>query len=204
MSESVGDGGDPACWLERVCDACGRPRERPGPGACEFCGAVVPVAAPPRRGGRDRDADGRARNGRPRDGLGRPLPYGRQGVMRQPEGVVRSGEQTVTEAQRLLDAGRPFHAHEVLEDRWKSGPDAERALWRGLAQFAVGLTHAARGNPVGARALLARAADGLAPYGEARPYGVDLSAVVRWARERSAAADILDAPDVPRLTASRS
>ncbi|WP_371503496.1 DUF309 domain-containing protein [Kitasatospora sp. NBC_00374] len=163
----------------------------------------MPADRPPSRGGRDRDAAGRARNGRPRDGLGRPLPYGRQGVIRQPEGVVRSAEQTLVEAQRLLDAGRPFHAHEVLEDRWKSGPDAERALWRGLAQFAVGLTHAARGNPAGARALLSRAAGGLAPYGETRPYGVDLPGIVRWARERSDAEDVLTTPDVPRLTTPR-
>ncbi|WP_261993079.1 DUF309 domain-containing protein, partial [Streptomyces sp. adm13(2018)] len=44
---------------------------------------------------------------------------------------------------RLLDAGMPFHAHEVFEDAWKSGPASERDLWQGLAQLAVGLTHAA-------------------------------------------------------------
>ncbi|NEB75803.1 DUF309 domain-containing protein, partial [Streptomyces sp. SID14478] len=81
---------------------------------------------------RDRDDGGRARNARPRDGLGRPLPYGSPGVERQPEGVVRTAAETVAEAQALLDAGRPFHAHEVFEDAWKSGPDAERDLWRAL------------------------------------------------------------------------
>ncbi|WP_031104844.1 DUF309 domain-containing protein, partial [Streptomyces sp. NRRL S-146] len=91
---------------------------------------------------RDRDSEGRARNARPRDGLGRPLPYDADGVPRQPEGVVRTPEATVAEAQRLLDEGKPFHAHEVFEDAWKSGPDEERELWRGLAQLAVGLTHA--------------------------------------------------------------
>jgi hypothetical protein len=40
----------------------------------------------------------------------------------------------------------PFAAHEVLEARWKAGPDEERDLWQGLAQICVGLTHAARGN----------------------------------------------------------
>ncbi|MET8546989.1 hypothetical protein ABZW03_41290 [Kitasatospora sp. NPDC004799] len=33
------EGGEPACWLDRVCPACGRLRERPGPGPCENCGA---------------------------------------------------------------------------------------------------------------------------------------------------------------------
>ncbi|PAX90508.1 hypothetical protein CLM82_14870, partial [Streptomyces albidoflavus] len=99
--------------------------------------------------GRDRDAEGKARNARPRDGLGRPLPYGAPGVPRAPEGVVRTAGASVDEAQELLRAGRPFHAHEVFEDAWKSGPGEQRALWRGLAQTAVGLTHAARGNTTG-------------------------------------------------------
>lgn len=115
---------------------------------------------------RDRDNEGRAHNARPRDGLGRPLPYGTTGVERQPEGLVRTPEETVREAQRLLDAGMPFHAHEVFEDAWKSGPVAERELWRGLAQLAVGLTHAARGNVTGGARLLRRGAAALAEFAE--------------------------------------
>ncbi|MFZ3474074.1 DUF309 domain-containing protein [Streptomyces sp. 4.24] len=111
---------------------------------------------------RDRDAEGRARSARPRDGLGRPLPYGAQGVGRQPEGVVRTPAESVAQAQRLLDAGKPFHAHEVFEDAWKSGPEEQAPLWRGLAQLAVGLTHSARGNAVGGARLLRRGADVLA------------------------------------------
>ncbi|MFB7466459.1 DUF309 domain-containing protein [Streptomyces sp. NPDC056224] len=131
---------------------------------------------------RDRDAEGRARSARPRDGLGRPLPYGTPGVERQPEGVVRTSAQTVREAQRLLDAGMPFHAHEVFEDAWKSGPGAAAPLWRGLAQLAVGLTHAARGNAVGGARLLRRGAAGIEGL-DGRPYGVDVPGLVRWARE---------------------
>ncbi|MGW0945294.1 DUF309 domain-containing protein [Streptomyces sp. NPDC002623] len=138
---------------------------------------------------RDRDGEGRARNARPRDGLGRPLPYGAPGVERQPEGVVRTPEDTVAEAQALLDAGKPFHAHEVFEDAWKAGPDAERALWRGLAQLAVGLTHAARGNLMGGARLLRRGAGAVEEWaagagpGQGRPHGMDLAGLVRWARE---------------------
>ncbi|MGW0393347.1 DUF309 domain-containing protein [Streptomyces sp. NPDC003042] len=130
---------------------------------------------------RDRDDEGRARSARPRDGLGRPLPYGAAGVGRQPEGVVRSPAETVAEAQRLLDAGMPFHAHEVFEDAWKSGPPAAAPLWRGLAQLAVGLTHAARGNAVGGARLLRRGAASLAGVDEA--YGIDVAGLVRWAGE---------------------
>ncbi|GAA1366701.1 DUF309 domain-containing protein [Streptomyces beijiangensis] len=131
---------------------------------------------------RDRDEEGRARNARPRDGLGRPLPYGTPGVERQPEGVTRRPAETVHEAQRLLDAGMPFHAHEVFEDAWKSGPEEERALWRGLAQLAVGLTHAARGNTAGGARLLRRGAGWADAYGERVPYGIDLNGLSAWAQ----------------------
>ncbi|MEU9147812.1 DUF309 domain-containing protein [Streptomyces sp. NPDC048349] len=143
---------------------------------------------------RDRDVEGRARSARPRDGLGRPLPYGVAGVERQPEGVVRSPGQTVVEAQRLLDAGMPFHAHEVFEDAWKSGSEEAAPLWRGLAQLAVGLTHAARGNAVGGARLLLRGADALAGLEDA--YGIDVAGLVGWARElagRVAAGEHVDA-----------
>jgi uncharacterized protein len=138
---------------------------------------------------RDRDPGGRARNGRPRDALGRPLPHGAPGVERAPEGVVRSPERALAEAQELLDAGRPFHAHEVLEDAWKSAPDGERQLWRGLAQLAVGLTHAARGNARGAATLLERGAGNVARYAARPPHGVDVDGLVAWARERVVAAE---------------
>ncbi|MFQ1003096.1 DUF309 domain-containing protein [Modestobacter sp. SSW1-42] len=138
---------------------------------------------------RDRDEAGRARSARPRDALGRPLPYGEPGEPRAPEGVVRTPQDSLREAQDLLDAGRPFHAHEVLEDAWKTGPDDERDLWRGLAQLAVGLTHAARGNRAGAGTLLARGARSLGTAGEAAArHGVDDAGLVRWAARLGAAA----------------
>ncbi|WP_436844012.1 DUF309 domain-containing protein [Streptomyces subrutilus] len=158
-----------------------------------------------RDGARDRDAEGRARSARPRDGLGRPLPYGAAGVERQPEGVVRAPRETVAEAQRLLDAGMPFHAHEVFEDAWKSGPPEAAPLWRGLAQLAVGLTHAARGNAVGGARLLRRGADALAGRGDA--YGINVAGLVGWARAlaaRVAAGEPVDAAaEAPGLAAPR-
>jgi hypothetical protein len=107
-------------------------------------------------------------------------------VERQPEGIVRGPEDTVTEAQELLDAGRPFHAHEVFEDAWKSGPDRERGLWRGLAQLAVGLTHSARGNTTGGARLLRRGAGAVEEWAagadEPRPYGIGVPDLGAWAR----------------------
>ncbi|MGH3671167.1 MAG: DUF309 domain-containing protein [Pseudonocardiaceae bacterium] len=113
---------------------------------------------------RDRDAAGRARNARPRDALGRPLPRDAHGVARVPEDVVLSPDEAVRRAQRFIDDGYPFHAHEVFEAAWKSIPGPERELWRGLAQIAVGLTHARRGNARGAMALLRRGADRVAGF----------------------------------------
>ncbi|MFF4894952.1 DUF309 domain-containing protein [Streptomyces sp. NPDC001068] len=159
-------------------------------------------------GSRDRDTEGRARSARPRDGLGRPLPYGAPGVERQAEGVVRTPEATVAEAQALLDAGKPFHAHEVFEDAWKSGPEAERTLWRGLAQLAVGLTHAARGNATGGARLLRRGAGAVEEWaagsGIRRPYGMELDGLAGWARELAGrvegGAESVDAgAEAPRL-----
>ena len=65
--------------------------------------------------GRDRDPAGRPRNARPRDGLGRPLPRGALGQERVPDDLVLSPDESLALAQQMLDEGRPFHAHEVLE-----------------------------------------------------------------------------------------
>jgi predicted metal-dependent hydrolase len=123
---------------------------------------------------RDRDAMGRARNARPRDALGRPLPRDAAGEPPTPDAALRPAE-ALAEAQRLLDAGRPFHAHEVLEAAWKAAPPAERSLWQGLAQIAVGLTHALRGNAQGAAALMRRGAGRLDGYPDRGPYGIDVA-----------------------------
>ena len=136
-------------------------------------------------GERDRDQAGRPRQSRPRDALGRPLPYGAAGVEPISEEPLPPS-QTLEVAASLVRDGRPFAAHEVLEARWKAGPDDERDLWQGLAQICVGLTHAARGNSVGARRLVDRGAARLVQYGarEGPTYGLDLTAVVTCARER--------------------
>jgi hypothetical protein len=106
---------------------------------------------------RDRDEAGRPRNARPRDALGRPL--SRDPALAgpgPPDDQALAPAAALAFAQQLIDDGRPFRAHEVLEASWRAAPAAERELWRGLAQVAVGLTHAQRGNARGAVALLRR------------------------------------------------
>lgn len=159
-------------------------------------------AKPSDRRPRDRDQRGRPRSNRPRDELGRPLPRGAVGVSRAPEGQRRTVEQTIQEAQRLLDEGLPFHAHEVFEDMWKSARAEERDLWRGLAQFAVGLTHAARGNARGADALLRRGAASMRRYAAAAPHGLNVAGLLAWSSQAAAAVRADEPmPPVPPLRA---
>ncbi|MET0739934.1 MAG: DUF309 domain-containing protein [Candidatus Nanopelagicales bacterium] len=143
---------------------------------------------------RDRDISGRPRQARPRDALGRPLPYDSStGVQPVPDEALPPLE-ALAFARRLVHEGRSFAAHEVLEARWKAGPPDERELWQGLAQLCVGLTHAARGNTLGAARLVERGAARLEAYDESPGprYGLELSAVVSCARERirSVTADV--------------
>jgi len=138
------------------------------------------------------------RNTRPRDALGRPLSYGADGVDGPPEGVLRTPAQALAEAAALLAAGRPFHAHEVFEDAWKSRPDDERDFWRGLAQLAVGLTHAGRGNAVGAVRLLERGAANLAAAG-GPTHGVDVPALLSWCRAAVVEVEAGRPPEPPPL-----
>ncbi|MGH3853524.1 MAG: DUF309 domain-containing protein [Pseudonocardiaceae bacterium] len=139
---------------------------------------------------RDRDPAGRARNARPRDAQGRPLPRNTRGDAREaarvPEHAVLSPDDAVAQAQRLIDDGYPFAAHEVFEGMWKATSGEHRELWRGLAQFAVGLTHVQRGNRTGAVTLLRRGADRIDPYTAEPPYGLDVAGLVAHARSLAA------------------
>jgi uncharacterized protein len=133
---------------------------------------------------RDRDAAGRARQARPRDRLGRPLSYGSEGVEPVSDQALPPVD-TIAAAHELLTEGRPFSAHEVYEARWKAGPIEERELWQGLAQLCVGITHAERGNRIGAVRLIGRARRRLQTYAATGgpDYGLDLSHIIGWIRE---------------------
>ena len=122
---------------------------------------------------RDRDSAGRPRNARARDELGRPLPRtatsSADGAPRVPDDLVVTPAEAAALGGGMLAEGRPFHAHEVFEAAWKSSSGPERELWRGLAQIAVGLTHARRGRCRGAE----RVRGYTAGPGRRDPDGVD-------------------------------
>jgi uncharacterized protein len=143
---------------------------------------------------RDRDPAGRPRNARPRDPLGRPLPR-RDGGGTPVDEPALPPQQALARAQELLDAGQAFAAHEVLEAVWKVTTGPERALWRGLAQLCVGVTHSQRGNPAGARALLERAAETLGPAPAG--HGVDPRRLSAWALDAATRPEAL--PAMPAL-----
>ena len=149
---------------------------------------------------RDRDTAGRARNARPRDATGRPLPRGAAGVERTEDDPPRTPAEALAEAQRLLDADQPFAAHDVFEAMWKQRRDGghpDAVAWQGLAQVAVGLTHLQRGNPTGAISLLRRGAANLldAPAVD----GVDALAIAAHAERVAAATEAGNPPLNPGI-----
>jgi hypothetical protein len=114
-----------------------------------------------------------------------------------PDEVAVTPEWAVRTATDMLADGRPFHAHEVLEAAWKTGPEAERDLWQGLAQVAVGLTHALRGNERGAAALLRRGGARLSGYAGTSPHGIDVDGVLAQAAGLAAEIERLGLAAVP-------
>src|ERR1700758_774774 len=155
---------------------------------------------------RDRDESGNARNARPRDALGRPLPRGSAGMPRIPDDLDLPPAESLSYAQDLLDRGLAFNAHEVLEAAWKNGPLDERTLWQGLAQLAVGIPHVQRGNVKGAISLLRRASNRLAHNDRPAPYAIDAASLVNYADalidDLEAAAEITPKRLRPRLVSS--
>jgi len=115
---------------------------------------------------------------RPRDRLGRPLPWDGDPALiveSVPTRSTISGSQAWSWALDYLDRDLPFHAHEVFEQRWRCCPSDERLAWQALAQWAAALTHRARGNQVGAQRIARRALANLESATPAAP--VDAHAV---------------------------
>ena len=66
---------------------------------------------------------------------------------------------------RLLNEGRYFEAHEVLEEAWTPERGVRRLFLQGLIHVAVGCYHETRGNALGATRQLRKALRKLAAYG---------------------------------------
>ncbi len=100
---------------------------------------------------------------------------------------------------QLYNERKFFDAHEVLEDVWRAAPPEDKKFLQGLIQLAVALHHHSRGNLVGARSLMTRAARNLSTY----PHhygGIDVATLLEGMRQCEAALSAgLPLPCIPLL-----
>lgn len=121
---------------------------------------------------------------RGRDALGRLVAVDDPAAVPPVPEQVLPPDEALALAQSLLDQGRAFGAHEVLEASWKAAPVEQRAHWQGLAQVCVGVTHLQRGNRIGAVRLLRRGAANLGAHPVAVQALAAAAAVEAGAAER--------------------
>ena len=116
---------------------------------------------------------------RPRDEFGRPLPRGAKSRLQLANFDALSVAENHLLGIDYLNAGNFFGAHEAWETAWRmsKGSDEEE-FFKGLSQLGAGYTHYARGNPIGARALLSRGLGRIRGYGPSRR-GLDLKKLLR-------------------------
>src|SRR3954464_11148395 len=102
---------------------------------------------------------------RPRDELGRPLPWDAQTRLRLPDFDAMSTEENDRAARKFLVDRNFFGAHEAWETAWKqSKGTGDEELFKGLSQLGAGYVHLLRGNAHGAASLLRRAASRVGRY----------------------------------------
>lgn len=102
---------------------------------------------------------------RPRDLLGRPLPWGAKGMLALEDFDALSLDENHELGRAHARAGEWFAAHEAWETAWKQSRDTDEAeLFKGLSQMGAGYVHLFRGNAHGAATLLRRAARRISRY----------------------------------------
>jgi len=102
---------------------------------------------------------------RPRDHLGRPLPWGARGGLELEDYDALSLEENHRLGTEHMRAGRYFPAHEAWETCWKQARGTEDAeFFKGLSQLGAGYVHLLRGNAHGAARLLRRGAGRVSAY----------------------------------------
>jgi uncharacterized protein len=110
-------------------------------------------------------SDTRQKPVRPRDELGRPLPWSEPTRLQLPDFDSMSLEDNDREARRFLRQRNFFGAHEAWETAWKKAKGTgEEELFKGLSQMGAGYVHLLRGNAHGAMTLLRRGARRIGRY----------------------------------------
>ncbi len=115
---------------------------------------------------------------RPRDELGRPLPWDAENLLELEDFDSLPLEENHRLGTEHFNAGRFFPAHEAWETAWKQAkgtPDEE--FFKGLSQLGAGYVHYRRGNPHGTHTLMRRALSRISPHAPVHR-GVDVAALV--------------------------
>jgi hypothetical protein len=100
----------------------------------------------------------RQKPSRPRDRLGRPLPWSEETQLQLPDFDTRTIEQNHELGKRFVRERNWFGAHEAWETAWKQARGTgDEELFKGLSQMGAGYVHLLRGNAHGAKTLLRRA-----------------------------------------------
>ena len=93
-----------------------------------------------------REARGRKRE-RPRDELGRPLPWGEENRLEMEDFDSHSLEENHRLGIEHFDAGRFFPAHEAWETAWKQARGtSDEESYKGLSQLGAG--YVTTGGPI--------------------------------------------------------
>ena len=134
---------------------------------------------------------------RPRDELGRPLPWEAENRLHLEDFDSLPAEENHRLAIEHFDAGRFFPAHEAWETVWKQlkgTPDEE--FFKGMSQLGAGYTHYRRGNPHGTHVLIRRALSRITPYGD-QHQGIDVGRLSEEIERHAEAVEAADAAGDP-------
>jgi hypothetical protein len=122
-------------------------------------------------------SDTRQKPERPRDELGRPLPWGDETRLHLPNFDAMSIEENDRAAREFLRSSNFFGAHEAWETAWKQAKGSgDEELYKGLSQMGAGYVHLLRGNHHGAITLLRRGSSRVGAYPPGS-HGIDTRAL---------------------------
>ncbi len=145
----------------------------------------MPQRTPAAKPGRARNPNAPPKPNRPRDELGRPLPWDAEGQLHLEDYDSLSIEENHRLGIEHFDAERFFPAHEAWETCWKqSKGTADAEFFKGLSQLGAGYVHHLRGNPHGAHTLLRRGGGRIARYPKGH-HGVDAPGLAETALEQA-------------------
>lgn len=139
---------------------------------------------------------------RPRDELGRLLPWDSENRLHLEDFDSLSLEENHRLGMEHFDAGRFFHAHEAWETTWKqSRGHQDEEFFKGLSQLGAGYTHYRRGNLHGTHTLIRRGLSRIRRYGPEHQ-GIEVAELAAAAEEQAAAVQEAERAGrpIPQLT----